>query len=173
MTRYWMTIAIPPPQRGKHCNTITTDTPAVPPVITTNVLSCVNGSYNPRTAIVIKIASFWSADEHCAVQLPQLKNLLYQHYIVNNQWKPRKYNKKYKSNVPAAWQLQPYKIHTFTIPHQGLLHGDRTVPVPSGKHPLLYCTPVLYHCTTHTGATTLHCTQRCRTTVLHTGDVHL
>ena len=45
-------IAIPPPQRGKHCNNITTDTPAVPPVITTNVLSCVNGSYNPRTAIV-------------------------------------------------------------------------------------------------------------------------
>jgi hypothetical protein len=51
-------IAIPPPQRGKHCNTITTETPAVPPVITTNALSCVNGLYNPRTAIVTKIQAF-------------------------------------------------------------------------------------------------------------------
>ena len=53
-----MAIAIPPPQRGKHCNTITTSTPAVPPVITTNVLSCATGSYNPRTGIVTKIQAF-------------------------------------------------------------------------------------------------------------------
>ena len=167
MTRCWMAIAMPPPQRGKHCNTITTYTPDDNCPLMCKWLIQSKNSHCYKNCKLLE--SRW----RCAVQLHQLKKFTLPKLRSYNQWKQQKYNKKYKRNVPAAWQLQPYKIHTLTIPHYGLLHGDHTVLVPSGKHPLLYCTPVLYHCTTHTGAGTLHCTQRCRTTVLHTGDVHM
>ena len=157
MTRYWMAIAIPPPQRGKHCNTITTSTPAVPPVITTNVLSCATGSYNPRTGIVTKIQAFGVQTNTVSCNSTAknfTKTLNYWEYVENNMWKQQKYNqivKEMRRQLLSSY----YRVRYTLLLYQTMGScRDNALCRSLQANPLtvLY-TQVLYHCTiANTGA---------------------
>ena len=143
MTRYWMAIAIPPPQRGKHCNTITTSTPAVPPVITTNVLSCANVSYNPRTGIVTKIQAFGVQTNTVSCNSTAknfTKTLNYWECVENNMWKQQKYNqivKEMRRQLLAATTVQgTHSYYTRQWAPAGTMHCAG----PFRPTLLLYCT---------------------------------
>ena len=161
-----MAIAIPPPQRGKHCNTITTDTPDDNcPLMCKRLIQSQNSH-------CYKNKSFWSADEHCAVQLNQLKTLIKLYFtnitqltINENHRNTTKMEKKCAGSLAAATVLSTYSYYNTLWAPAGTPHCAG----PFRQTPLTVLhTQVFYHCTAHTGAVTLYCTQRCRTTVLHT-----